>query len=271
MQRVNLDGVDLEYTVQGSGEPLVLIHGAILADAFSPLLAEPRIANTYRVIAYHRRGFAGSSRASAPFLIGQQAADARALLRHLGITRAHIAGHSYGAAIALQWALDAPDEVQSLALLEAPFSEAIPSGPTFWEGGVAVTTDLYERGDKLGATDAFLTGVVGAEYRQVIATSLPPGAFELAVADLDTFFQVELPALHQWRFTAEDAARIRQPVLAVVGTETAPVFSEGHAVLKQWIPQTEELVVPQATHGLQMMNPRAVADGLARFLAGHKL
>ena len=197
MQRVNLDGVDLEYTVQGSGEPLVLIHGAILADAFSPLLAEPRIANTYRVIAYHRRGFAGSSRASAPFMIGQQAADGRALLRHLGITRAHIAGHSYGAAIALQWALDAPDEVQSLALLEAPFSEAIPSGPTFWEGVVAGPTDLYERGDKLGATDAFLTGVVGAEYRQVIATSLPPGAFELAVADVDTFFQVELPALQQ--------------------------------------------------------------------------
>ena len=128
MQRVNLDGVDLEYTVQGSGEPLVLIHGAILADAFSPLLAQPRIANTYRVIAYHRRGFAGSSRASAPFVIGQQAADARALLRHLGITRAHIAGHSYGAAIALQWALDAPDEVQSLALLEAPLFEGIPGG-----------------------------------------------------------------------------------------------------------------------------------------------
>jgi pimeloyl-ACP methyl ester carboxylesterase len=271
MQCVNLNGVDLEYAVQGSGEPLVLIHGAILADAFSPLLVEPRIANTYRVIAYHRRGFAGSSRASAPFMIGQQAADGRALLRHLGITRAHIAGHSYGAAIALQWALDAPEEVQSLALLEAPLFEAIPSGPTFWEGVAAVRQDLYERGDKVGATDAFLTGVVGAEYRQIIAKSLPPGAFELAVADLDTFFQVELPALQQWRFTAEDAARIRQPVLAVVGTETAPIFSEGHVVLMQWIPQTEELVVPQATHGLQMMNPRAVADGLARFFAGHKL
>ena len=77
--------------------------------------------------------------------------------------------------------------------------------------------------------------------------------------------------MQQWRFTAGDAARIHQPVLAVVGTETAPIFSEWHAVLKQWISQTEELVVPQATHGLQMMNPRAVADGLVRFFAGHKL
>jgi hypothetical protein len=84
---------------------------------------------------------------------------------------------------------------------------------------------MYERGDKVGATDAFLTAVVGAEYRQIIGQYLPPGASELAVSDLDTFFQVELPALQQWQFTAEDAARIRQPVLSVVGTETAPIFS----------------------------------------------
>jgi pimeloyl-ACP methyl ester carboxylesterase len=270
MQRVNLYGVDLEYDVQGAGEPLLLIHGSILADGFSPLLTEPRLTNHYHVISYHRRGFAGSSRASAPFSIAQQAADGRALLRHLGVARAHIAGHSYGAAIALQWVLHAPTEVQSLALLEPPLFAAIPSGPTFWDGVAAVRQNLYERGDKVGATDAFLTAVVGAAYRQSLEQFLPPGAFELAVADLDTFFQVELPALQQWRFTVEEAARIRQPVLSVVGTETAPVFSEGHALFKQWLPQVEEFVVP-ATHALQEMNPSAVAEGLARFLARHPL
>ena len=71
---------------------------------------------------------------AAPFMIGQQVADARALLRHLGITRAHIAGHSYGAAIALQWALDAPDEVQSLALLEAPLFCGDPLRPNLRGG-----------------------------------------------------------------------------------------------------------------------------------------
>jgi pimeloyl-ACP methyl ester carboxylesterase len=101
MQRINLNGVDLEYDVHGSGEPLLLIHGSILADAFFPLLNEPGIANHYRVISYHRRGFAGSARAIAPFTIRQQAADGQALLRHLGLPRAHLAGHSYGAAIAL--------------------------------------------------------------------------------------------------------------------------------------------------------------------------
>jgi pimeloyl-ACP methyl ester carboxylesterase len=83
----------------------------------------------------------------------------------LGIPRAHIAGHSYGAAIALQWALHAPEEVQSLA----PLVNTIPSGPSFWEGVASVRRDMYERGDKVGATDAFLTSVVGPDYRQFTA------------------------------------------------------------------------------------------------------
>jgi maltooligosyltrehalose synthase len=130
---------------------------------------------------------------------------------------------------------------------------------------------MYERGDKVGATDAFLTAVVGPDYRQFIAKFLPPGAFELAVADLDTLFQVEMSALQQWRFTAEEATRLRRPVLAVVGTETASIFRESHELIKQWLPQAEELAIPQVTHGLEYMNPRAVADGLALFFGSHKL
>ena len=45
------------------------MHGNFLADGFLSLLAEPRMASRYRVISYHRRGYAGSSRATAPFTI----------------------------------------------------------------------------------------------------------------------------------------------------------------------------------------------------------
>jgi hypothetical protein len=50
----------------------------------------------------------------------------------------------------------------------------IPLGPSFWEGVASVRRDMYERGDKVGATDAFLTAVVGPDYRQFIAKFLPP-------------------------------------------------------------------------------------------------
>jgi pimeloyl-ACP methyl ester carboxylesterase len=268
MQPAHLDGVELEYDVVGSGEPLLLIHGAFIADALFPLLAEPRIASRYRVIAYHRRGYGGSSRATAPFTIGQQVSDARALLRYLDIPRAHVAGHSYG--VAIQLSLDAPDLVGSLALLEPALVASVPSGPTFLATVEAIQA-MHRRGDRAGATDAFLTGLMGKEYRPLLEKVLPPGAFELAVADSDTVFQVELEALQGWSVTVQDATRIRQPVLSVIGDESEPVFHEVHSLLKQWIPHLEELAVPHANHALQCMNPGAVADGLAAFFDRHHL
>ena len=150
MQRVHRNGVDLEYDVQGAGELLVLIHGSILADAFFPLLADPCIASHYRVILYHRRGFAGSSRARTPFTIAEQAADGRALLRHLGVARAHLAGHSYGAAMALQWACDAPTDVQSLALLDPPSLRPFPRGQRSVTGSPPSGSSCMTLGTKQG-------------------------------------------------------------------------------------------------------------------------
>ena len=67
MQPVQLNGAELEYDVVGSGEPLLLIHGGfIAADSFIAMVAEPRIAKGYRAIRYNRRGYVGSSRATAP-------------------------------------------------------------------------------------------------------------------------------------------------------------------------------------------------------------
>ena len=46
MQRANLNGADLEYEVQGSGEPLLLIHGSILAEAYSLCGPSPALQTT---------------------------------------------------------------------------------------------------------------------------------------------------------------------------------------------------------------------------------
>jgi pimeloyl-ACP methyl ester carboxylesterase len=51
----------LEYIVEGSGEePVVFIHGSITADANAPLLKQQILADSYRLVSYHRRGYAGS-------------------------------------------------------------------------------------------------------------------------------------------------------------------------------------------------------------------
>jgi pimeloyl-ACP methyl ester carboxylesterase len=269
MQRARLESAELEYDVVGSGEAVLLIHGGFI-DTFFPQPAELPIASRYRVISYHRRGYSGSSRATAPLTIGDQAADAQALLGHLGISRAHVAGHSYGGAIAIQLSLDAPDLVGSLALLEPALIASVPSAPMFL-AALASIQSMYQRGDRAGATGAFMAAVLGPDYPQLLEKVLPPGTFEVAVANSDTVFGVEMEALQRWSFTANDAARIRQPVLSVIGEESIPTLHEVHSLLRQWIPHAEELVVPRANHALPYMNPRAVADGLTRFFDRHHL
>jgi pimeloyl-ACP methyl ester carboxylesterase len=271
-ERASVEGAELEYEVRGAGKPVLFIHGSIIAEAFAPLLSQPSLAESYRLVSYHRRGFAGSTHSTAPVSIAQQTADARALMDLLGIQRAHVVGHSYGGLIALQLALDAPQRVHSLALLEPG---------TLWCANPAESMELlqpiiqlYEAGDKAGALDAFGQAVAGPGFRKAINRVLAPNWFDQAVVDADTFFQIELPAMLDWSFTPEMAARITQPSLSVLGAESAavdPSAAEEHELLQAWMPQTEAFILPGATHALQLMNPAGMAEGLVRFFKSHPI
>ena len=76
MERAVVNGVELEYEVRGSGEPVLLIGGSHVANAFAPLLAEPALASQYQLIVYQRRGLAGSTHTPPPVSIADQSADA---------------------------------------------------------------------------------------------------------------------------------------------------------------------------------------------------
>src|SRR4051812_26613145 len=129
MQSVNVNGVELEYETTGAGEPVLLIS-PVIADGFLPLVAEPALADRYRLIRYHKRGWVGSTHTPPPVSIADHAADAAALLDQLGLRRAHVAGHSSGAAVAAQLALDHPETVHTLMLLELSLF-SVPRGDAF--------------------------------------------------------------------------------------------------------------------------------------------
>ena len=60
MDSAAINGVRLEYTDQGEGEPVLCIHGAFVPDAFVPLVRESLLADRYRLVTYHRRGYGQS-------------------------------------------------------------------------------------------------------------------------------------------------------------------------------------------------------------------
>jgi len=264
MERVQLNGADIEYEVRGSGAPVVFIHGSILSDGFVPVIEQTGIAENFQIVHYRRRGYAGSSRAVAGMTMQGWADDCIALLNHLGIASAHVAGHSFGAGIALQMAIDAPGRVRKLALLEPPLLSLVPSGGQFTEW-VASVREIYDSGDKTAAMDMVLAGAYGQDYRRFTDVALPAGAFDRAVSDIDTYFQVELGAMQHWNITTEGLKNIRHPVLSMRGSDTLPVFFEGADLLQQWIPEVDTMLIPRASHDLPGRNPAAVATGLVEF------
>jgi pimeloyl-ACP methyl ester carboxylesterase len=135
---------------------------------------------------------------------------------------------------------------------------------------VAPALERHRVGDKAGAVDTFANGVFGADYADPLEHGLP-GAFDQAVADADAFFGQELPALQQWSFTQQDAIRIEQPVLAVLGQNTAPTFPERLELLCSWLPNVEPFELQEATHLLHVEKPGGMAEELASFFARHPL
>lgn len=271
MEKLEVNGVDLPYAEAGSGEAVLLIGTGPIADSFVPLLSEKALVDRYRLITYRQRRRDRSDGNGTPVSFASHAADAAALLDRLGIRRAHVAGHSTGAAIALQLASDRPDLVQSLILLEPPLF-SVPSAASFFEkAGPALAA--YGAGDRGGAMAAFLSMVCSLDWetcRAVIDRHIP-GASAEALQNADNFFESYLPALNEWQFDAARAAAIRQPVLSVVGTQTEPLFAEGHKLLQAWFPQVEDCTVPGVGHLLHVQEPQPIARGVAGFLALHPM
>jgi pimeloyl-ACP methyl ester carboxylesterase len=265
VETVSVNGVELEYEVVGSGEPVLLIS-PVLADGFVPLLSVPALADRYQLIRYHKRGWLGSTHTPAPVSVADHAADAAALLGELRVPRAHVAGHSTGAQVAAQLAFEHPETVHTLILLE-PYMSSVPAGAAFLEQAAPVFA-AYGSGDHPGALAMFMSAVSGLDWpscRDVLEDRVP-GALAQALADADTFFGIELPAMAEWTFGAEQAATIHQPVLSIVGAETQPLWIEVADFLRASLPHVEDYTIDGVGHLLHIQRPEPVAHGMAQFL-----
>jgi 3-oxoadipate enol-lactonase len=133
--------------------------------------------------------------------------------------------------------------------------------------------EAYAAGQHEIALAAFMSAVSGLEWEacRALLDERIPGAIPQAIKDADTFFGIELPALGEWRFGAEQAAAISQPVLSVRGTHTEPLWVEVANVLRIWFRQVEECTIDGAGHLLHMQHPEPVAKCVAAFFSRHAL
>jgi pimeloyl-ACP methyl ester carboxylesterase len=119
MPHMSINDVELYYEAQGSGPPLVLVHGSWDNLAVWQQVAE-RLAERYRVISYDRRGHTRSGCPSGPRTRRQDEDDLAALITALAGEAAYVAANSFGGVISLGLAARRPELVRALAVHEPP-------------------------------------------------------------------------------------------------------------------------------------------------------
>jgi len=135
-----VNGLKMYYEVSGSGEPVVLLHGAFMAipGDWSDWIGE--LSKTRKVIAVEMQGHGRTGDTKRDITYENLADDVAGLLDHLKIPRADIVGYSLGGGVAMQFAIRHPEKVRKVVSISAPMrrdgwvKEANDFWPNFsWE------------------------------------------------------------------------------------------------------------------------------------------
>ncbi len=256
---VDLGEVRLWYRERGEGAPVLLLHAGVFGEWFAPVFAEPAL-DGVRLIEVHRAGYGESSVPEGHVTLADHARHARLLLRELGIARATWVGHSSSASIALQAAIDAPEAVEQLVLLEPAPSPAGPSAEELGRTAIGPAIGAAQAGDVRAATDAFLTGVCGPDWADVVRERLGRDALDRVVRDARFFFADEIVAAAEWPIDEATAGRVTAPTLLAYGTDGATkAHEETTRQLAAWLPVAEVVALPGVGHAMPLQDPAAVA------------
>lgn len=118
MPRLQVNGIQLYYESHGEGEPVLFLHG-LGSSTRDWEYQVPAFASAYRVITLDLRGHGRSEKPPGPYRLTGFAADIAEFLRLMGIGAAHVVGLSMGGCVAFQLAVDAPERVKTLTIVNS--------------------------------------------------------------------------------------------------------------------------------------------------------
>ena len=254
-----LDGLELYYEERGSGRPILLVPGIpALANDWAPL-AE-RLSGSRRVIAFDNRGSGRSSVTPGPYTTALLAADALALLDHLGIERADVFGVSLGGMIAQELALARPARVDRLVLgcSHCGVSHAARM-PRDTGRAFAMESDDWELRMRSLAPLAFARGVDGELLDRFVEKKSGD------VQDREGYrAQIAAALSHD---TWERLPRIDRPTLILTGDDDQVIPAASSDVLHERIPDSVLYVVAGAGHLFFLERLDETVRALETFLA----
>lgn len=251
--------IDCEYTVEGNGSPLFLIHG-IGAARDTWRFVTPHLTPHFTVINYDLRGHGQSPKPDDTFGLDELVNDLERVRERTGFEKAHFAGHSLGGMIGPAYARKYPERVLSLGLLSTAAGRTDEDSQKVW----AVVKAMEKRGVENVLTtlvDRWYTDTFIAEHDDIVQRRLK----QVIDTDPEIFLNVfriyagteMMPWLHE----------IAAPSLILTGENDGgcnPRLNEG---IHTAMPNSELVILPDFKHSLLLEAPDDVAKNMLRFLS----
>ena len=217
-----INGVRLLVEESGSGEPLVLVHGA-WDDRQGWAFVEDDLAKSFRVVSYDRRGHGGSEDSLMPGSRRDDEDDLAALIEARGLAPAHLVGHSFGASITLGLVARRPELARSVCVHDPPLFALAADDPMVKQVDerVGVVLSLIDQGDAEAGARLFVDEV-----------AIGPGAWDLMPLEERAAMTARAGAFvgeqrdPDWATIDLDGlATLSCPVLLTRGDESPPFFA----------------------------------------------
>ena len=269
MATATVNGVRLFYEVSGTGPvPLVLVHGSWSSHETWALVA-PELAESFRVVTYDRRGHSASERPDAQGSVHDDVADLAALIEHLGLPPAWVAGNSFGATITLRLAGKRPDLLLGIAAHEPPLlallaghGEMAPLLAAVSER-IAAVVDRIASGDHVGAAEQFVDTVAIGPGAWA---ELPEEARQITIRNAPTFLD-EANDPDQLSFDLASVADFAKPALLSKGALSPPMFAPIVDQIAAALPAARTLLFQDAGHIPHVSHPKEYVAMLRGFIA----
>lgn len=248
MPYLTRDGVRLYYEDHGQGVALLLSHGFGASTGMWRGQVEA-FQHAYRLIPWDMRGHGHSDSPAEQTLYSQQhtVEDMRALLEHLQIEQAVIAGHSLGGFMSLAFQVAYPQRVKALILQGCGPGYRNAEARTAWNARAEQRARTLET-----------QGLAALEGGSEVRISTQRSALGLAKAARGILAQVDARVI-------DNLPHIGVPTLIIVGAGDTPFVTGAHYTATH-IPQATEVVVQNAGHGANVEQPEVVNEAIRHFL-----
>jgi 3-oxoadipate enol-lactonase len=257
--KANINGIDLEYSIEGSGPWITLSHSlACDSTMWAPQTAA--LKERFTVLRFDTRGHGGSSAPDRPYTLDELVADVKSLYDHLGIRRSHWMGLSMGGMIGQCFALAHPGVFQSMILADTT-SRRPPNAAQMWGERIEIAKTQGMGALVEGTLSRWFTDPFRAAHPEVmqrigaIIAATPAAGYAgcgAAISAIDVTDRLK---------------EIQCPTLVIVGEDDPGTPVAAAQAIHANLPGSRLVVLPQASHLSNIEQDGAYNRAMLDFLA----